>query len=67
MPATPAWLASVEALLNRNIDASGKGMELAQRLSGTCIQIDVEGWTSRSPPAMIPRPMPSLQDLPRRS
>jgi ubiquinone biosynthesis protein UbiJ len=45
MPATPAWLASVEALLNRNIDASGKGMELAQRLSGTCIQIDVEGWT----------------------
>jgi ubiquinone biosynthesis accessory factor UbiJ len=45
MPATPAWLASVEALLNRNIDASGKGVELAQRLSGTCVQVDVGGWT----------------------
>jgi ubiquinone biosynthesis protein UbiJ len=45
MPATPAWLASVEALLNRNIDASGESVELARRLSGTCIQIDVEGWT----------------------
>jgi ubiquinone biosynthesis accessory factor UbiJ len=44
MPATPAWLASVEALLNRNIDASGKGVELARRLDGTCIQVDVEGW-----------------------
>ena len=43
MPATPAWLASVEALLNRNIDASGEGLELARRLSGTCIQIDVGG------------------------
>jgi ubiquinone biosynthesis protein UbiJ len=45
MPATPAWLASIEALLNRNMEASGKGVELARRLSGTCIQIDVEGWT----------------------
>ena len=45
MPATPAWLASVEALLNRNIDASGKGVELARRLSGTCVQVDVEGCT----------------------
>jgi ubiquinone biosynthesis protein UbiJ len=44
MPATPAWLASVEALLNRNIDASGKGVELARRLSGTCVQVDVEEW-----------------------
>jgi ubiquinone biosynthesis protein UbiJ len=45
MPATPAWLASVEALFNRNIDASSEGLELARRLSGTCIQVDVEGWT----------------------
>jgi ubiquinone biosynthesis protein UbiJ len=45
MPATPAWLASVEALLNRNIDASSAGLELARRLSGTCIQVDVGGWT----------------------
>jgi ubiquinone biosynthesis protein UbiJ len=45
MPATPAWLASVEALLNRNLEASGVGVGLARSLSGTCIQIDVEGWT----------------------
>ena len=44
MPATPAWLASIEALLNRNIDASGSGVELARRLDGTCIQVDLEGW-----------------------
>lgn len=45
MPATPAWLASVEALLNRNIDASSQATELAQRLRGTSLQVDVEGFT----------------------
>jgi ubiquinone biosynthesis accessory factor UbiJ len=44
MPATPAWLASVEALLNRNIEASGQAAAVARRLRGTCVQLDVEGW-----------------------
>jgi ubiquinone biosynthesis accessory factor UbiJ len=44
MPATPAWLASVEALLNRNVKASGQAAAVARRLRGTCMQLDVEGW-----------------------
>jgi ubiquinone biosynthesis protein UbiJ len=45
MPATPAWLASAEAVLNRNIAASTPGQALARRLEGTSLQVDVEGIT----------------------
>jgi ubiquinone biosynthesis accessory factor UbiJ len=42
MPATAAWLASAEALLNRCIDASAKAGDLARRLDGTSLQLDVD-------------------------
>jgi len=45
MPATPAWLASVEALVNRNIGASAQAAAIARRLRGTSLQVDVEGLT----------------------
>jgi len=45
MPATAAWLASVEALLNRYIDASAAARALAQRLQGTSLQVEIEGVT----------------------
>jgi ubiquinone biosynthesis accessory factor UbiJ len=45
MPATAAWLASAEALLNRCIDASTQAAELARRLQGTSLQVDIEGLT----------------------
>jgi ubiquinone biosynthesis protein UbiJ len=43
MPATPAWLGSAEALLNRQIDASANAGELARRLQGRSLQIEVTG------------------------
>lgn len=43
MPATPAWLASAEAMLNRCIDASAQAAVLAARLEGTSLQVDVAG------------------------
>jgi ubiquinone biosynthesis protein UbiJ len=43
MSATPAWLASAEALLNRCIDSSARAAVLARRLEGTSLQIDVDG------------------------
>jgi ubiquinone biosynthesis protein UbiJ len=43
MPGTPAWLATAEAVLNRNIAASGKAAALARQLEGTSLQIDVDG------------------------
>jgi ubiquinone biosynthesis accessory factor UbiJ len=43
MPATPAWLASAEALLNRCIDSSTQAASLARRLQGTSLQVDIEG------------------------
>jgi ubiquinone biosynthesis protein UbiJ len=43
MAATPAWLASAEALLNRCIDSSARAAVLARRLDGTSLQIDVDG------------------------
>jgi ubiquinone biosynthesis protein UbiJ len=43
MPATPAWLASAEALLNRSIDSSARAALLASGLEGTSLQIDVDG------------------------
>ena len=45
MTATPAWLASAEAVLNRNIAVSTPGQALAKRLEGTSLQVDVEGIT----------------------
>jgi ubiquinone biosynthesis accessory factor UbiJ len=45
MPATAAWLASAEALLNRSIDASAQAGGLARRLQGTTLQVDIEGIT----------------------
>src|ERR1700722_16369208 len=45
MPATPAWLASAEAVLNRNIAASTRAAALAKRLEGTSLQVDVDGIT----------------------
>jgi ubiquinone biosynthesis protein UbiJ len=45
MPATAAWLATAEALLNRGIDASARAAALARRLEGTALQVDIEGFT----------------------
>ncbi len=45
MPATAAWLASAEAVLNRCIDGSAQAAPLARRLQGTSLQIDIEGIT----------------------
>jgi ubiquinone biosynthesis protein UbiJ len=45
MPATAAWLATAEALLNRCIDSSAQAGALARRLEGTSLQVDVEGLT----------------------
>jgi ubiquinone biosynthesis accessory factor UbiJ len=45
MPATPAWLASAEAVFNRNIVSSGPAAALARRLEGTSLQADIDGIT----------------------
>jgi ubiquinone biosynthesis protein UbiJ len=45
MPATSAWLASAEAVLNRCIDRSAQAAALARRLQGTSVQINIEGIT----------------------
>ncbi len=45
MPATPAWLASAEAVLNRNIAASSRAAALTKQLEGTSLQVDVDGIT----------------------
>jgi len=45
MPATPAWLASAEAVLNRNIAASTRAAALAKRLEGATLQVEVDGIT----------------------
>jgi ubiquinone biosynthesis accessory factor UbiJ len=44
MPATPVWLAAVESILNRGIIRSQKAETAARRLSGTSLQVDVEGF-----------------------
>lgn len=41
MPATPAWLASAEALLNRCIGDSARAAALARTLEGTSLQVEV--------------------------
>lgn len=43
MPATAPWLASAEALFNRNIAASTEARSLARRLEGTSLQVEIEG------------------------
>ncbi len=46
MPATPPWLAGVEALLNRWIDSSPPAAAHARRLNGTSLQVDIVGVTA---------------------
>lgn len=46
MPATPAWLASIEALFNRGIEASQQASAVARRLQGTALRVDIEGLAS---------------------
>ncbi len=43
MPATPAWLAAVEGVLNRNIGSQARATSLARRLDGKSLQVDLEG------------------------
>jgi len=43
MPATPAWLASIETLLNRSIAESVRAAAAARRLNNTAVQIEIEG------------------------
>ena len=43
MPATPAWLATVENMLNRNIGAQANAAALLRRLEGRSLQLDVSG------------------------
>jgi len=45
MPATAAWLASAEALLNRYIGSSAQASALARRLDGTSLQVDIDAIT----------------------
>jgi ubiquinone biosynthesis protein UbiJ len=46
MPATPAWLAAAEAMLNRGIGASTQATTLARRLDGSAIGVEVAGLTA---------------------
>lgn len=43
MPATPAWLAPVETVLNRNIGAQANASALLRRLEGRSLQVEVLG------------------------
>ena len=43
MPATPGWLGSIEAMFNRNIDASAAAVTLARRLDGKSLEIEAVG------------------------
>lgn len=45
MPATSAWLAVAEAVVNRWIDSSPRAAQHARRLCGTSLQVDVTGMT----------------------
>ena len=44
MPATPSWLAAVETLFNRGIEGSTQAGALAQRLGGTSLRLDIDGF-----------------------
>jgi len=46
MTATPAWLAAIEALINRGIAGSARASELAGRLNATALRIDIQGVTA---------------------
>ncbi|HWS70056.1 MAG TPA: hypothetical protein VN325_45420 [Steroidobacteraceae bacterium] len=46
MAASPAWLAAVEALLNRGVHASMQATALARRLDGTSLLLNIEGMAS---------------------
>jgi ubiquinone biosynthesis protein UbiJ len=46
MAATPAWLAAIEALLNRGVHASMQATALARRLGGTALLLNIEGMAS---------------------
>jgi len=46
MTATPAWLAAIEALLNRGIAGSVQAAALADRLEATVIRVEVRGMTT---------------------
>ncbi len=41
MTATPAWLASLEAVLNRNLDESGEAAACAKAVEGRSLRLDV--------------------------
>lgn len=43
MPATPAWLAALEALLDRGIRTSARATVLAGRLEGTVLRLEISG------------------------
>lgn len=43
MPATPAWLAPVESVLNRNIAARARAAALLRRLDGRSLQLQLTG------------------------
>ncbi len=43
MPATPAWLAPVENVLNRNIATQARAAAVCRRLEGKSLQLDVQG------------------------
>jgi len=43
MPATPAWLAALEAVLNRNIGTQSRAALLARRLQGRSLQVEIYG------------------------
>jgi ubiquinone biosynthesis protein UbiJ len=43
MPETPVWLAAAEALMNRTIAAQDRAVELARRLEGRSLAVDVTG------------------------
>ena len=43
MPATPAWLAAIEAVLNRGIGQSLRAAGVAAQLDGTSLDLEVRG------------------------
>ena len=44
MPATPEWLAAIESLLNRGINQSLRAQAAAGRLSGTSMELRIDGF-----------------------
>ncbi len=46
MPATPAWLASIEAAFNRGIEGSAQADALARRMDATALRLRIEGLAS---------------------